>query len=288
MQTLVSFSGGKDSHACAIWVKQNITKNFKLVFCDTSFESQITYDHINYVAQKLNVPLIILKSKKYSGLKDLAAKKHRFPSTRARFCSQELKVYPMIDYLLSNPDNYLIIQGIRKQESHSRSKMSKQCTFFKYYKTPYGKYPNNSPRYHSYRRKEILSFTSKFSDDILRPVFNWSGQEVVDYIISHGHDINPLYKKGFKRVGCFPCVMANHSDFKALLNYFPERIKYLTEIENELKSTFFPPDYIPKKFYSGDYLTVPAIKEYLNNKNLTIDLFQSDLPSCSSYYHLCE
>lgn len=69
----------------------------------------------------------------------LAKQKKRWPSTRARFCTQELKTKPCIDYVLDNvQDNILMIQGIRAAESPNRAAMSKQCTYFKYYFEPYG------------------------------------------------------------------------------------------------------------------------------------------------------
>jgi hypothetical protein len=64
-------------------------------------------------------------------------KKKRFPSTKARFCTEELKVKPMIDFILDRKADCLIIQGVRKDESEARSAMKEQCTFFKYYFTPY-------------------------------------------------------------------------------------------------------------------------------------------------------
>lgn len=70
---------------------------------------------------------------------DLARQKHRCPSARARYCTEELKTKPMTDYILDVvQDNTLIIQGIRAAESSARAKMKTQCTYFKYYFEPYG------------------------------------------------------------------------------------------------------------------------------------------------------
>lgn len=139
MKVIVTFSGGKDSLAALLWVREHITKNFTTVFCDTGWEHPLTYEYINRIADKLHLDLVTLKSKKYDGMVDLARQKKRWASTRARFCTIELKTKPTIDYVLDEvQDNMLMIQGIRGAESPARAKMSAQCTYFKYYFEPYG------------------------------------------------------------------------------------------------------------------------------------------------------
>ena len=113
MKILVSYSGGKDSQASLIWaIKEYGLKNIEAVFCDTGWEHPITYEHIQKTTDELGVKLVILKSKKYDGMVDMAQKKGRFPSTKARFCTEELKTIPFIDYILSHKENLLIMQGI--------------------------------------------------------------------------------------------------------------------------------------------------------------------------------
>lgn len=316
---IVQFSGGKDSLASLIWVQNNISKDFITVFCDTLWESEITYKHINDVIKKLNLNFIRLTSKKYDGFLDLAKKKKRFPSTKARFCTTELKSIPMIDYILDEiREDVLIIQGIRKAESFSRSKMNAQCTFFKYYFTPYRsneliieEYSNKrditkaqskalkkaiqrlsdgfkDEKYHTYRKKEVIKFREQYADDILRPVFDWSGQQVINYIIENGMEPNPLYKMGMKRVGCFPCIMSNNVDIRSIDKFDPARLDMIEEEERLKKSSFFGPDSIPSWAYKGEYPLMADVRKYLKDKNATGDLFQGEERSCMSFYGLCE
>ena len=50
--------------------------------------------------------------------------------------------------------------------------MEKQCTYFKYYTQPYVIGENGKPKYHTYRKEDVLKFRERFSDDLLRPVFD--------------------------------------------------------------------------------------------------------------------
>ena len=292
MKVIVTFSGGKDSLAALLWVREHITQNFTTVFCETGWEHPLTYEYINRIANKLHLDLVILKSKKYDGMVDLARQKKRWPSTRARFCTGELKTKPCIDFILDIiKDNILMVQGIRAAESPSRAAMSKQCTYFKYYSEPYGYDKNGKPKYHSYRGQDVRDFREKFADDLLRPVFDWSAQQVIDYILAAGLEPNPLYKMGYKRVGCWPCVMANHRDLLNISRQNPERIDEIAVYEKNLHSSFFGPDKIPAHAITSNstYPLIGDVVRYVQWQNATGSLFDDDTAtSCMSFYGLCE
>lgn len=267
MKVIVSFSGGKDSLASLLWVRNNLTKDFITVFCDTGWEHPLTYKYIEEVQEQLGLNLITVKSKKFNGMVDLTKKKSRWPSSQRRFCTSELKTIPMIDYILDEVnDDVLIIQGIRAAESAKRAEMSKQCTYFKYYVQPYGKDKNGKDKYHTYRRKDVLAFRKKYADDLLRPVFDWSAQQVIDYILENGIQPNPLYRMGYKRVGCFPCVMASQQDIYNISVQKPERISYIAGLEQQFNSSFFGPDKISSKYYKGEYPLISDVVRYVQSK----------------------
>jgi 3'-phosphoadenosine 5'-phosphosulfate sulfotransferase (PAPS reductase)/FAD synthetase len=293
MKILVAYSGGKDSQACLIWaVKQYGTKNIEAVFCDTGWEHPATYKHIADTTKQLGVKLITVKSKKYDGMIDLAEKKKRFPSSQARFCTSELKSIPFIDYVLAQTEHLIIIQGIRALESHNRSLMQKQCRYFKYYFEPY----NNKGKKHTYRKNDVTKWTERYSDDILRPVFDLTGQQVIDYIKENRQAPNKLYKEGFKRVGCFPCIMSGHKEVHEIIKRYPDRFDEISQHEKKIGSSFFKIDFVPAYAQSGicsrtgkKYTTAKDVKQYLNDKNATLNLFKEyEIISCSSYYNLCE
>ncbi len=331
MKILIGWSGGKDSQASLIWaVHKYGADKITAVFCDTGWEHEDTYKHVNEVCEKLAVKLVVVKNKKFDGFVGLAKKKKRFPSTKARFCTEKLKTEPMIDYILSLNDHCLIIQGIRSDESEDRSKMSRECTYFKYYFQPYTdnekkikalekiklkkgkltsiqqlKYDKAFERlsigkldakYHTYRKKEIFEFRNNYADDIFRPVFDWTVQQVIDYIIQNDQKPNPLYYKGMGRVGCMPCVMCRHSEIKSMVKFLPESVERLRSAEKEIGRSFFPPDYIPKRFQTGfdpksgkSYPVVDDVLKYVAGDDNQTELYEQEGEHrCMSIYMICE
>ncbi|DBA55697.1 TPA_asm: PAPS reductase [Porphyromonas phage phage022a_WW2931] len=281
IKVLVSFSGGKDSQACLIlaaerWGKDNITA----VFCDTGWEHPATYKHIEEITKNMKVDLVTLRSTQFEGFVDLAKKKGRFPSTRARFCTVELKVKPMIDFILSLDCSCIIVQGIRAKESYSRAQMLPECSYFKEYFSEKGGL---------HRSREVLDWCKQYDASVLRPIFSWSADDVVSYILRHGQRPNPLYEKGFARVGCYPCVMCRLSDLSSM--DVDGRVR-LMDAEKEVGRTFFSVGRIPARFCrNGEYPTAEEAIAYAEKKYPLGGLFEEieENYACMSLYHgLCE
>lgn len=71
MKVIVQFSGGKDSQACLIKACNDYgADKITAVFCDTGWEHQNTYKHIENVVKQLGVKLVVLKSTKYTDFVD--------------------------------------------------------------------------------------------------------------------------------------------------------------------------------------------------------------------------
>ena len=175
MKIIVSFSGGKDSQACLIQAANKYgADKIEAVFCDTGWEHPDTYQHISNVCKQLDVRLVILRSKKYTDFVDMSIKCSRFPSSQRRFCTSELKIKPMIDYILSLTEPCLIIQGIRAKESKERAKLPYECNYFGEYfervkMNRKGKVIEVWKQ--DYRRKDVLKWCEHYDASVSRPIF---------------------------------------------------------------------------------------------------------------------
>ncbi|WP_213279349.1 phosphoadenosine phosphosulfate reductase family protein [Chryseobacterium indologenes] len=326
MKVLVPTSGGKDSQAALLWAIEKFgLKSLTACFCDVKWEADETYVHINYLVQKSGVNFKILSSNKYDGMIDLAIKKGRFPSTKARFCTEELKVKPMIDYVLSIEDHIILIDGIRADESARRSKMQPNCRYFKHYFEPYltnsmivsdyellenptlsqrKKYEHalkrlatgkEDAKYFTYRKKDVFEWCKKYDDSVIRPHFYATADEVIYYSLNRGYDINPRYYRGYSRVGCDPCVMEKIDEISIMVENSPSTVERIIYAEKQADSSFFPPDKIPKRYHSKKtkegktYATFEDVIRYIKDRKATGDLFK-DEPQfrCKSVYNICE
>lgn len=283
MKIIVSFSGGKDSQACLIQAMNKYgSDKIEAVFCDTGWEHPDTYKHIENVCSEMSVKLNVLKPE--FGFVELAKKKKRFPSVFQRFCTIELKIKPTIDYILSLNDSVIIIEGVRAQESSKRAAMSEECMYFRSY------FEGINGKKESYKRKEVLEWCKRYDASVLRPIFRWSAQEVIDCIISAGQKPNPLYYRGYSRVGCMPCIMSRMSNIK-LLNDDPVMKQRLIDAEKYVGKSFFTVDTIPKWACKNKlYAMADEVFKYVSDKNATLDMFEPEGGyACMSMFHgLCE
>ena len=329
MKLITPISGGKDSQATLLFcIDKYGVENIHTVFCDTVWEHDLTYKHLEYLVEKTGVSYEILSSKKYDGFVDLCKKKKRFPSSQVGFCTIELKIVPMIDYILTLEESVIIFQGIRGDESKKRAKMSDECRYFKHYFEPYNSnmimlenfYHNppttdkqkktekkaierlltghNDEKYFTYRKKDVFAWCKKYADDIQRPFFYNSAEDVIYYSLNRDYKVNPLYFKGASRVGCFPCKNARHDEMELIIKEFPETIEKIEKAEYYVDGTFFSPDYIPKRYHTGfdpkSEKTICSIKDVVNyitdktSQHNLLEEFGYESTECKSVFNICE
>lgn len=298
MKILVCFSGGKDSQACLIKACRDFgAGNVEAVFCDTGWEHDCTYEHIHYVVGELGCKLTTLRSK-IGGFEQLCKRMKWFPDTGHRMCTTQLKIWPMIDYILEFQDNITIIQGIRSAESATRAKMTCSGDYFAQY------HMETSKRGHLYRVHDVKEWCTQHRAIVERPMFGYSAQEIIDFILDAGQRPNPLYKRGFSRVGCFPCIYARLDDIKAMRKdmFYVERVKELEREVNQIrvanhrkgrKASLLPVGKIPARFcleYGNEVPSFGDVIRYVSRDDAILNLFEGeDTTSCMSIYHgLCE
>lgn len=161
---------------------------------------------------------------------DLCMWKGRFPSTKARFCTFDLKHEPIRTQVvlpaLEEYDEVISWQGVRAQESPARAALSM-----------WEEDADNTPGLHIYR-----------------PILNWTHEDVFDLAKRHGIKPNPLYQQGCSRVGCMPCIHARKSELAEIFARWPEEIARVAEWERLVaacsrrgNSTFFPSTHDPRR-----------------------------------------
>lgn len=57
---------------------------------------------------------------------------------------------------------------------------------------------------------------------MVNPIYDWLDTDVWEYIRREGIKTNPLYAKGYKRVGCIGCPLASYSEVMREFNDYPQ------------------------------------------------------------------
>lgn len=228
----VGISGGKDSAAALLWMvhESGIPRHrINATFCDTGHEHQHTYDQVEKLA-KVH-PIEVLKPE--LAFAELVQKKGRFPSVKARFCTEHLKIRPTQDhvrYLQQAYSHVVAVSGVRANESAERAK------YLEY----------------------------DYSGDLLvlqwRPLIAWTLDDVLAIHQRYGIPMNPLYALGARRVGCWPCVLCTKQEVRLVALHAPERIERIRGMERDVSArgkpgTFFAYDKVPKRFRSLEIKT---------------------------------
>ena len=203
IKVVVPISGGKDSQACAkLAVETFGSQNVRGLFCDTKFEHDLTYAHIEKISDMYDIQIDTINE---GSVEEKVIQHKRFPAPLIRFCTNELKIIPSKKYykaLSEKQGGFEVWYGMRSSESTDRKKRYKGKVSNEIYT------PNEvSTVYPKYLGKKGVRFRL--------PIIDWSREEVMDYLEKTE---NPLYKMGMDRVGCFPCLAGGKKSISNALN----------------------------------------------------------------------
>lgn len=203
---IASISGGKDSTAMMLSLAER-GMPFRAVFMDTGWEHPKTYEYLENVIEPLVKKLAgesLIRLKAQRTMVELIRFKRMFPSRLRRYCTEELKVFPLRDYVASLDEDVINAVGIRWQESKARSTLPER------------------------------EWSDVIDCEVWRPILSWSVADVVAIHARHGVLPNPLYLEGASRVGCWPCIFARKSEVRQVAETDPARIDLIEMLEAEL------------------------------------------------------
>lgn len=194
---IVPWSGGKDSTATLLLTLKVFSKNkVKTIYADTGTEFPWTHKYINEIAERLGVEVIRV----YAGIdKGILDEGYPMPRHDNRWCTyRKIKAIEETIGKLSD-GNILLVKGDRDGESRARSM--------------------RPPIYVENENKIVVT-----------PIKFWSAAHIQLYMLLNNIELNPLYYKGFYRIGCYICpalrswevyIMMNDPDLRNVLDKYP-------------------------------------------------------------------
>lgn len=273
---IISVSGGKDSTALYCLAVECFGHDFIPMFADTGHEHDVTVNYVKNLHIMAGGPQVVIVKRDFSkmlekkgkkatgnGMADLIAWKGRAPSTKAQFCTEHLKLWPIKFWLQKNYPvskyRWDMFQGVRRGESKRRE------------------------------NRECVAWNTFFDCIEYLPLCYKSKDYVFSYLESKGVPPNPLYALGYGRVGCFPCIHANKGELSLLPDWAWDRLHFY---ESLVGRTWFGPNTVPGK-PKGYINSINEVREWCKTLRggVKYDLFKQDAPedapSCFSSW-VCE
>ncbi|GAB4499009.1 MAG: phosphoadenosine phosphosulfate reductase family protein [Anaerolineales bacterium] len=197
---ILSLSGGKDSTALAIYMRERVPE-MEYVFCDTEKELPETYDYLARLEAYLGKKITVLKHDG-QGFDELLKMRGNFlPSAQVRWCTEHLKIKPFEKHI--GNDLTISYIGIRADEPHRKGYISTK--------------PNIIPRY-------------PFIEDGLRKA------DITRILEESGLGL-PAYYEWRSRSGCYFCFFQQRIEWLGLLENHPNLYLEAMQYEKENLAT---------------------------------------------------
>lgn len=210
---VLSISGGKDSTALWLWAIRSGLSPRVAIFADTGWEHAQTYAYLDALEREhIREPLRRVRANVQFA--DRVRRHGTFPGRiNRRWCTRELKIEPFAAELNrireESGDDVIVLVGERAEESVSRA------------------------------AKPEREWHALYDCELWRPIHQWTLADVMAEHHRAGVPVNPLYRVGANRVGCWPCVKAGKVELALLGETDPTRMAEVRDLERETGTTMF-------------------------------------------------
>ncbi|MET1159785.1 MAG: phosphoadenosine phosphosulfate reductase family protein [Thermoprotei archaeon] len=207
---IIPWSGGKDSTATLLLALKVFPRSrVRVLFSDTGTEFPWTHEYVEEVSQKLGISI----ERVYAGVdRGILVEGKPMPTHDNRWCTGRKIASVTLGIEKLSEGNTLVVVGDRDAES---------------------------------RRRSIRPPIRRVDDKtlIVSPIKLWSAAHVQLYILWKGFKLNPLYERGFYRIGCYICpalrswelyIMNTDPAIRLRLQQYPLYTKF---IEHRLKNS---------------------------------------------------
>lgn len=211
------YSGGKDSGATLLACREAGIPIEHVAASDTQWELEPEWtDHLGAVERVLGIKIRRLRS---AGFQVLSMSKASFPARDARWCTQWLKTVPLELFheriqAIEGKQTAAVI-GIRAEES----------------KRPDGARAV-APVWEWDDWVDAENGAQGLGCWLWRPVKYFTIADVLTIHHRHGLPLHPLYRRGYDRVGCYPCSLyAGRDEIRRISQDRPDVIEACERLE---------------------------------------------------------
>lgn len=227
----LAYSGGKDSDCIKI-LAQLAGVKFEAVHNLTTVDAPET---VYYVKSQLDVRIDYPEKSMWR----LIVEKLMPPTRISRYCCEVLKE--------KGRNGKIKVTGVRRAESSKRSMSSDVVKIIgkakstqkaaddlgiDYSITKQGGLIMNDD---NDKNRRLVEHCYRTTTTMLNPIVDWDDNDVWNFLKHYGCESNPLYQRGFKRIGCIGCPMASKSRYTEFRLYPKYRQNYVRAFDRMLE-----------------------------------------------------
>ena len=255
----VAFSGGKDSQVLLALVEMaGVKYHAEMQVTSVDSPNLMRFVRKHYPQVKLNLPK--------RNMRKLILDKGMLPTRNARFCCSELKEQAGV--------GCCTCIGIRKAESVKRAKRHPIEVIGQRigYDIVDGElHEQNNWGGQLFDNEQSVNVYCVGGKDkvVISPIFEWTDNDVWEFIHKHKLPYCDLYDKGFHRIGCLFCPMALPREKARELRMFPkfaERV-YIRAIRDLMQEGKYEVFDTPEQVFQW-WISDKSVKEFLARQNL--------------------
>ncbi len=223
---MVCYSGGKDSEVLVdLAIKAGIPMEIQNVH--TTIDAPETVYHIRkkFAAwEKMGYTCIVEHPKrkgKPATMWNLIVDNGMPPTRLCRYCCKILKE--------PSGKGRMIATGVRWAESNARKARGIYETMER------DKSKRIILKNDNDEKRELFETCRLKSERVVNPIIDWDDKDIYDYIAAQKIELNPLYKRGYTRVGCIGCPMANRKRWVEFRDYPKYRDLYVRAFDRMIE-----------------------------------------------------
>ena len=217
----VAFSGGKDSQVLLELTKMANVK-YRAQYNLTTLDPP---ENVQFIKQSYPNVEIVRPERTFLQI----CEHHKMlPTQWTRFCCKELKE--------SSNEHAVTLTGVRRAESARRSK--RQEVFLQTRRRHPEFTQGSFDQFSRYQESTVECLRGKDKLTV-NPILDWTAQDVWDFIKERNLPVNPLYSKGYSRVGCLFCPMSNIKSIRREADDYPRYYQAILRLIHRIRAAKF-------------------------------------------------